>query len=72
MEYVVDRSPHKQGLLLPGMRLPIYAPERVFETKPDYLFVLAWNLKEEIFRTMEGIKQWGGRFVLPIPKLEII
>jgi SAM-dependent methyltransferase len=72
MEYVVDRSPHKQGLLLPGMRLPIYAPAHVFETKPDYLFVLAWNLKEEILRTMGGIKQWGGRFVLPIPKLEII
>ena len=72
MEYVVDRSPHKQGLLLPGVRIPICAPARVFETKPDYLFVLAWNLKEEILRTMEGIKQWGGRFVFPVPRLEII
>jgi SAM-dependent methyltransferase len=72
VEYVVDRSPHKQGLLLPGVRLPIYAPAQVFETKPDYLFVLAWNLKEEILRTMEEIRQWGGRFVVPIPRLEII
>lgn len=72
MAYVVDRSPHKQGLLLPGMHLPIYAPAHVLETKPDYLFVLAWNLKEEILRTMGEIKQWGGRFVLPIPQLEII
>jgi SAM-dependent methyltransferase len=72
MEYVVDRSPHKQGLLMPGVRLPIYSPAQLFETKPDYLFVLAWNLKEEILQTMGGIKQWGGRFVLPIPRLEII
>ncbi len=72
IEYVVDRSPHKQGLLLPGVRLPIYDPARVFETKPDYLFVLAWNLKEEILRTMAGIQSWGGQFVIPIPRLEII
>jgi SAM-dependent methyltransferase len=72
MDYVVDRSPHKQGLLLPGVRLPIHDPERVFETKPDYLFVLAWNLREEILRTMGSITEWGGRFVFPIPQLEII
>ncbi len=72
MECVVDRSPYKQGLLLPGVHLPIFAPTHAVETKPDYLFVLAWNLKEEILRTMGGIKQWGGRFVLPIPRLEII
>jgi SAM-dependent methyltransferase len=72
MEYVVDRSPHKQGLLVPGVRLPIYSPAQLFETKPDYLFVLAWNLKEEILQTMGGIKQWGGRFVFPVPQLEVI
>lgn len=72
MDYVVDRSPHKQGLLLPGVRLPIHGPERVFETKPDYLFVLAWNLREEIRRTMGSITEWGGRFVFPVPQLEII
>jgi SAM-dependent methyltransferase len=72
IDYVVDRSPHKQGLLLPGVHLPIFAPAHVFETKPDYLVVLAWNLKEEILRTMEGIKDWDGRFVVPIPRLEIM
>jgi SAM-dependent methyltransferase len=72
IDYVVDRSPHKQGMLLPGVRLPIDGPARVFETKPDYLFVLAWNLREEILGTMGGITDWGGRFVFPIPRLEII
>jgi SAM-dependent methyltransferase len=72
IDYVVDRSPHKQGMLMPGVRLPIFGPEHVFETKPDYLFVLAWNLKEEILRNMGGIQQWGGRFVFPIPQLEVI
>jgi SAM-dependent methyltransferase len=72
MDYVVDRSPHKQGWLMPGVHVPIFAPTHLFETKPDYLFVLAWNLKDEILQTMEGIRQWGGRFVLPVPHLEII
>lgn len=72
MDYVVDRSPHKQGMLLPGVRLPIYDPARVFETRPDYLFILAWNLRDEILRTMGGITEWSGRFVFPIPRLEII
>lgn len=72
MDYVVDRSPHKQGMLLPGVHLPIHSPARIFETKPDYLFVLAWNLREEILRTMGTISEWGGRFVFPIPQLEII
>jgi hypothetical protein len=72
VDYVVDRSPHKQGLLLPGVHLPIFPPAQVFETKPDYLFVLAWNLKDEILGTMAEIKEWGGRFVLPVPRLEII
>jgi SAM-dependent methyltransferase len=71
MDYVVDRSPHKQGRILPGSHLPIFAPERVFETKPDYLFILAWNLRAEIETQMQGIRGWGGRFVVPIPKLEV-
>lgn len=72
IDYVVDRSPHKQGMLLPGSHLPIYAPERVMETKPDYLILLAWNLRTEVMQQMSGIRQWGGRFVSPIPKVEII
>jgi SAM-dependent methyltransferase len=72
IEYVVDRSPHKQGLLLPGSHLPIHAPERVAETQPDYLLLLAWNLRAEVMQQMSGIRRWGGRFVSPIPSVEII
>ena len=71
IQYLVDRSPHKQGLFAPGTRLPIYDPSRVFETKPDYLFVLAWNWRDEVMRAMADIRQWGGQFVIPIPHLEI-
>jgi len=72
IDYTVDRSPHKQGRLLPGTRIPIYAPERIDETKPDYVLILPWNLREEVTRQMAHIKQWGGRFVVPIPRVELI
>jgi SAM-dependent methyltransferase len=72
IEFTVDRSPEKQGKFLPGTHLAIYAPEKIFETKPDYVFILPWNLREEIVRTMGGIRQWGGQFVVPIPRLEVI
>jgi SAM-dependent methyltransferase len=72
IEYLVDRSPHKQGLFAPGTLLPIHDPARVFETKPDYLFILAWNWRDEIMRAMADIRQWGGQFVIPIPRLEIM
>jgi SAM-dependent methyltransferase len=72
IDYVVDRSPHKQGLLMPGTRLAIHPPARVFETKPDYLFILAWNWREEILESMAGVRTWGGHFVVPIPKIEVI
>ena len=67
LEYVVDRSPHKQGRYLPGTRIPVHAPERVRETRPDYLLVLPWNLIDEIVEQMAFIRDWGGRFVVPIP-----
>jgi 2-polyprenyl-3-methyl-5-hydroxy-6-metoxy-1,4-benzoquinol methylase len=72
IDYVVDRSPHKQGLFLPGTHIPIHAPEKVFETKPDYLLILPWNLKEEISRQMVGIRTWGGQFVVPIPEVQVL
>ena len=72
IDYVVDRSPHKQGLRLPGTHLPIYAPERVFETRPDYLMILAWNIKDEVMDQMQAIRSWGGKFVIPIPELSIL
>jgi SAM-dependent methyltransferase len=71
LRYVVDRSPHKQGRLLPGSRIPVLAPSAVFETRPDYLFILPWNLREEIAAQMGGIREWGGKFVTSIPRLEI-
>jgi 2-polyprenyl-3-methyl-5-hydroxy-6-metoxy-1,4-benzoquinol methylase len=71
LDYVVDRNPHKQGLFLPGTHLPIYSPEVLRESRPDYLFILPWNLKEEIMEQMEHIRTWGGRFVVPIPEIEI-
>jgi SAM-dependent methyltransferase len=72
IEFAVDRSPHKQGHLLPGTRIPIYGPEKVFEVKPDYLLILPWNLKSEIMEQMAGIAAWGGRFVMSLPKLQIV
>jgi trans-aconitate methyltransferase len=72
LDYVVDLSPHKQGLRLPGTHLPIYAPGRVFETRPDYLLILAWNIKEEVMQQMSGVRAWGGQFAIPIPALSIL
>jgi len=71
LEYTVDRSPYKQGLYLPGTGIPIYSPERIFETKPDYVLILPWNLKEEISVQMMGIRRWGGKFVVAIPELSV-
>jgi hypothetical protein len=53
------------------VRIPIAAPERIFETRPDYVLILPWNLRDEIREQMAGISAWGGKFVVPIPKLEI-
>ena len=72
VEYTVDRSPHKQGRFLPGVHIPIYAPERIMETRPDYVLILPWNLKDEIVAQMAGIRAWGGRFVVPIPEVRVL
>jgi len=72
IEYTVDRSPHKQGHFLPGTHIPIYHPDKIRETKPAYLLVLPWNLSQEITQQMSHIKNWGGRFVIPIPEVRII
>jgi 2-polyprenyl-3-methyl-5-hydroxy-6-metoxy-1,4-benzoquinol methylase len=68
VDFVVDRSPHKQGRFLPGTHLPIHPPERVRETRPDYLLILPWNLREEVMEQMAWIREWGGQFVVPIPE----
>jgi hypothetical protein len=72
LSYTVDRSPFKQGKFLPGTHIPICAPERLAETKPDYILVLPWNLREEISRQLSYIGSWGGKLVFPIPELEIV
>ena len=69
--YTVDRSPHKQGRFLPGSRIPIYHPDRIRETKPDYVVILPWNLKDEIIDQLQLIREWGGQFVVPIPKVTV-
>jgi hypothetical protein len=71
LPFTVDRSPHKQGRLLPGSRIPIYAPEKIDATRPDYVLILPWNLKDEIAPQLEGIRAWGGRFVAPIPSVQV-
>ena len=71
IEYTVDRSPYKQGRFLPGSHIPIYHPERIRETKPDYVVILPWNLRDEIMQQLQFIREWGGRFVVPIPKVAI-
>jgi 2-polyprenyl-3-methyl-5-hydroxy-6-metoxy-1,4-benzoquinol methylase len=72
LEYTVDRSPVKQGKYLPGTHIPIYPPERLAETRPDYVLVLPWNLRDEISEQLEYVRSWGGRLVFPIPALEVV
>ena len=72
LAYTVDRSLVKQGKFLPGTHVPIYAPERLAETKPDYILVLPWNLREEISEQLGYVRSWGGRLVFPIPALEVV
>jgi 2-polyprenyl-3-methyl-5-hydroxy-6-metoxy-1,4-benzoquinol methylase len=72
LDYVVDLNPHKQAHFLPGTRIPIAAPGRVTETRPDYLLILPWNIKDEIMAQMAHIRDWGGKFAIPAPRLEIV
>jgi SAM-dependent methyltransferase len=71
IEYTVDRSPYKQGRFLPGNHIPIFHPDRIRETRPDYVVILPWNLKDEIMEQLGFIQEWGGRFVVPVPKATI-
>jgi hypothetical protein len=72
LDYTVDRNPYKQGKFLPGTHIPIFGIEKVFDTKPDYLLILPWNFRDEIVSQMAGIREWGGRFLVPIPKATVI
>lgn len=72
LDYTVDRNPYKQGKYTPGSRIPILAPEKIRDTKPDYILILPWNLRKEIVESHPFVADWGGRFVVPIPTLEVI
>jgi SAM-dependent methyltransferase len=72
LDYTVDRNPYKHGLLLPGTRIPIFPPERLAETRPDYIVILPWNLRDEIVAQLAYAREWGARFVVPIPTVEVV
>ena len=72
LDYTVDRSPHKQGRFTPGTHIPIFAPERVRDSRPDYLLILPWNWREEIVAQMSFVREWGCRFIVPIPQPRIL
>jgi len=71
IDYTVDRNEMKQNTFLPGSRIPVFAPEKIAETRPDYVLILPWNLKEEIMTQLSYIREWGGRFVVPIPETKV-
>jgi 2-polyprenyl-3-methyl-5-hydroxy-6-metoxy-1,4-benzoquinol methylase len=71
IDYTVDRNIYKQGKFLPGTHIPIYSPEKIEETKPDYVLILPWNFKDEIMSQMSHIRTWGGQFVIPIPEVRV-
>ncbi len=72
VDYVVDKNPYKQDRFLPGVHIPVYGPEKLAETKPDYVLILPWNIRDEVTEQMAAVRAWGGRFVVAIPKLEVL
>lgn len=72
LDYTVDLSPHKQNRFLPGTHIPVYHPDRIRQTRPHYVLILPWNLRNEIVAQMACVREWGGRFVIPIPRVEVL
>jgi len=72
LDYTVDRNPYKHGRFTPGTHIEIFPPDRIKQDRPDYLFILPWNLKDEIIRQMAFIREWGGKFIVPIPEAAIL
>jgi hypothetical protein len=72
LDYTVDRSPHKQGRYTPGARIPILHPDAIRQTRPDYILILPWNLEKEICQQLAYVREWGAKFVIPIPRLRVI
>lgn len=71
LDYTVDRNPYKHGKFTPGTHIPIFSPDKIRETRPDYVFILPWNFKDEIIGQMSHIREWGGRFIVPIPEVRV-
>ncbi len=72
LDFTVDRNPYKQGKFTPGTHIPILKPERLLEARPDYVLILPWNLKDEITQSLAAVRAWGGKFVVPIPSVQIL
>ena len=72
IDYTVDRSPHNQGNYLPRSRIPILSPDKIRETKPDYVFILVWNIKDEVMKQLDYVREWGAKFVVPLPELKVL
>jgi hypothetical protein len=72
IEYAVDRNVYKHGKFLPGTHIPIFPPERIEQTRPDYVLILPWNLRDEIVAQLSYVREWGGRFVVPIPEVQVL
>jgi SAM-dependent methyltransferase len=72
LDYVVDRNPMKQGRFLPGVRIPVKAPEAIVDGRPDFVLILPWNIKDEVMQQLAFIREWGGQFVIPIPSLKVV
>ena len=72
VEFVVDLSPHKQGKYLPGSHIPVVAEARIRESRPDYVVILPWNIRMEIMHQLAYVREWGAKFVVAIPELQIV
>ncbi len=72
LDYTVDASPHKQGKFLPGTHIPVHHPSMLKETRPDYVLILPWNLRDEIVSQHAYVREWGGRFLTPVPRVEVV
>jgi hypothetical protein len=71
VDFAVDRNPYKHGRYTPGTHIPVFAPEKITQEKPDFVLILPWNLKDEIVKQLAYIREWGGRFVVPIPETKV-
>jgi hypothetical protein len=72
VDYTVDRNPYKHGKYLPGTHIPVFSPEKIADTKPDYVLILPWNLKAEITEQLAYTRAWGARFIVPVPEVSIV